>query len=269
MDGGKPLIRVRDLEARYGDTTVLKDVTLDVGRGEVLTIVGGSGCGKSTLMKHMIGLYRPHAGTVEVDGRDVSRLDENEYKDLVRTFGILYQGGALLGSMTVGQNILLPIREYTDLDRESADSLVRIKLGMVHLSGYADHLPSELSGGMQKRAALARAMALNPKILFFDEPSAGLDPITAADLDNLILRLNRIFKTTMVVVTHELRSIMAISDRCVVLDKERRGVAAVGDPRELAKKSGDSLVRRFFNPERTQGETGGDAPAGERTSGGE
>jgi phospholipid/cholesterol/gamma-HCH transport system ATP-binding protein len=249
MEDRKPVIRIQGLVARYGDATILDNVNLDLHAGQITVVVGGSGCGKSTLLKHIIGLYKPWAGTIEMDGKNVAALDDAGYRELMRNVGILYQSGALLGSLTVGENIALPILEYTDLDRDSVAALVRVKLGMVHLSGYENHLPSELSGGMLKRAGLARAMALNPKILFFDEPSAGLDPITAADLDQLILRLSRLYGTTMVVVTHELRSIFTIADRCVMLDKSTRGVIADGDPRVLKETATHPAVRRFFNPE--------------------
>jgi len=247
--GGRVIIRVEELTARYGAATVLEGVCLEVREGEIVVIAGASGCGKSTLLKHMIGLHRPHGGRVLLDGHDITRCDDAVYRKLLRGIGILYQESALLGSMTVGENVALPLREHTDLSEQALSSLVRIKLKMVHLEGYEDHLPSELSGGMRKRAGLARAMALNPRILFFDEPSAGLDPITSADLDRLIGRLNRVFGTTMVIVTHELRSIFAIAQRVVFLDKGRRGIVAQGPPRDLKEKSTDSNVRRFFNPE--------------------
>src|SRR5512137_2706018 len=199
MMNRQPIIQVRELVARYGEETILEGVSFEVYEGEIFVILGGSGCGKSTLLKHLIGLIRPYSGQVIIDGDDISRGDSQLVGRLLRKIGILYQGGALFGSMTLAENIALPILEYTDLSSDLVSSLVRMKLNLVQLEGYEDYLPSEVSGGMKKRAGLARAMALNPKILFFDEPSAGLDPVTSAGLDQLILRLNRSLGTTMVI----------------------------------------------------------------------
>lgn len=247
-----PVISVENLTAGYGDTAILKDVTFTVAEGEILVLVGGSGCGKSTLLKHMIGLLPPMKGRILIDGVDVAGADEKAYHSLLTRIGILYQSGALLGSLTVAENVALPLSAHTDLSPDAVEHIVRLKLASVGLSGYENHLPSEISGGMAKRAGLARAMALNPKILFFDEPSAGLDPITSSDLDHLILTLNRIFGTTMVIVTHELRSIFTIARRAVMLDKKKMGVLAIGEPRRLKEESRDPVVRRFFNPEQKQ-----------------
>lgn len=244
----EPIISVRNLTAGYGDIRILEDVSLEVSPGEILMIVGGSGCGKSTLLKHMIGQLPPINGEILVDGCRLNTCSTSEYHDLLKRIGVLYQGSALLSSLTVGQNVALPILEHTDLPKDAVDSLVRIKLAMVYLDGAENLLPSELSGGMKKRAGLARAMALNPKILFFDEPSAGLDPITSSELDRLILQLNKIFKTTMVVVTHELRSIFSVAQRVIVLDKETRGIIAQGTPMDLKNNNAHPLVRDFFNP---------------------
>jgi len=243
----QPIIRVRDLVARYGDETILEGISFDVFEGEIFVILGGSGCGKSTLLKHLIGLIRPYSGQVTIDGDDISRADSQGYQKLLQKIGILYQSGALLGSMTVAENIALPIMEYTDLSPDLVSSLVRMKLNLVQLQGYEDYLPSEISGGMKKRAGLARAMALNPKILFFDEPSAGLDPVTSAGLDNLILHLNKSLGTTMVIVTHELQSILTVAQRVIMLDKGTKGIVAEGDPRHLRETSRNPLVWRFFN----------------------
>jgi len=218
-----------------------------VFEGEIFVILGGSGCGKSTLLKHLIGLIRPYSGQVIIDGEDISRADSQGYQKLLQKIGILYQSGALLGSMTVAENIALPIMEYTALSPDLVASLVRMKLNLVQLQGYEDYLPSEISGGMKKRAGLARAMALNPKILFFDEPSAGLDPVTSAGLDNLILHLNKSLGTTMVIVTHELQSILTVAQRVIMLDKGTKGIVAEGDPRHLRETSRNPLVWRFFN----------------------
>ena len=246
----KPIISIQNLVAGYQEAVILKDITVDIMEKDITVIVGGSGCGKSTLLKHIIGLHRPKAGRVVVDGCDITACNERQYRSLLQRIGVLYQGSALLGSMTVGENVALPLKEYMRLSRQDLEALVRIKLSMVHLDGYANHLPSELSGGMKKRAGLARAMALNPKLLFFDEPSAGLDPITASELDQLILRLNRIFGTTMVVVTHELRSIFTIASRVIMLDKAAKGIIATGTPQELRDDGGHPIVRKFFNPGR-------------------
>jgi phospholipid/cholesterol/gamma-HCH transport system ATP-binding protein len=243
----QPIIQVKDLVARYGDETILQDISFDIYEGEIFVILGGSGCGKSTLLKHLIGLIRPYSGQVVIDGEDIARADSEGYHRLLRKIGILYQSGALFGSMTLAENVALPIVEYTDLASDLVSSLVRMKLSLVQLDGYEDYLPSEISGGMKKRAGLARAMALNPKILFFDEPSAGLDPVTSAGLDNLILHLNKSLGTTMVIVTHELESILTVAQRVIMLDKSTKGIIAEGDPRHLRETSRNPLVWRFFN----------------------
>ncbi len=241
------IIRVEGLSAAFGDRVVLADVSFSVDEGEIVVIVGGSGCGKSTLLKHVVGLATPSAGRVILDGVDVHRAGERELSALRNRIGVLFQGAALLGSLTVGENVALPLFEYTDLPKDEVESLVSVKLAMVGLSGFENHLPGEISGGMKKRAGLARAMALNPRIVFFDEPSAGLDPVTSSQLDELILDVNRIFGTTLVVITHELRSIFAIGQRVLMLDRDQKGIIAEGPPGQLAE-SGDPRVRRFFHP---------------------
>jgi len=243
----RAIIIVENLTARYGENTIFRDVSFQVMKGEILVILGGSGCGKSTLLKHMFGLYTPVAGRVTIDGIDVTTEDDAEADRLRRNIGVLFQSGALFGSMTLAQNVSLPLEEYTDLPPETIEQIVRLKLSMVNLSGYENHLPSELSGGMKKRAGLARAMALDPTVLFFDEPSAGLDPVTSAELDILMKRINKGLGTTMVVVTHELDSIFSIAHRVVMLDKEAKGIIAMGDPRELRDHSSDPRVRNFFH----------------------
>ncbi len=243
----KPIIQVRDLRVGYGDDIILDQISFDVYEGEVFVILGGSGCGKSTLMKAMIGLISPRSGQIMVDGEEVSSDDQTKLQMVLRKVGVLYQGAALFGSMTIAENVALPIEEYTSLSRESVNMLIRMKLGLVNLNGYENHFPSELSGGMKKRAGLARAMALNPKILFFDEPSAGLDPVTSAELDDLILHLNRSLGTTMVIVTHELESIFAVAQRIIMLDKLAKGIIAEGDPRYLRDHSQNQFVKQFFN----------------------
>lgn len=245
--GKQPIIVVDKLTAGYGENIVLKDVSLEVFPGEILVILGESGCGKSTLMKQMIGIYQPFAGQVLIGGIDINTEDVAEQGKLRRQIGVAFQAGALFGSMTLGENVALPLQEYTGLPEAEIDRIVKMKLGMVNLGGYENHLPEELSGGMQKRAGLARAMALDPKVLFFDEPSAGLDPVTAAELDILIKSINAGMGITMVVVTHELESIFTIAHRVVMLDKEARGLIAAGDPRELQEHSEDPRVHNFFN----------------------
>ncbi len=245
--GRKAIIEVKDLEVRYGDAVIFRDVNFKVYEGEIFVVLGGSGCGKSTLLKSLIGLLSPHAGRILVDGDEVIAEDEDGLKKILTKIGVLYQSAALFGSMTVAQNVALPIEEYTSLKKDAVDMLVKMKLGLVNLDGYGNHLPSELSGGMKKRAGLARAMALNPKILFFDEPSAGLDPITSAELDNLLLHLNRTLGTTMVIVTHELDSIFTVASRIIMLDKKAKGMIAEGNPRYLRDNSQNAFVKQFFN----------------------
>ena len=243
----KAVIRVKDLVAKYGDDIILDRVSFDIYEGEIFAVLGGSGCGKSTLLKHLIGLLQPHSGQVIIDDDDIAACDEKKRRGILKKIGVLYQSAALFGSMTLAENVALPVAEYTDLDKESVDNLVKMKLSLVHLKGYENHLPSEISGGMKKRAGLARAMALNPKILFFDEPSAGLDPVTSAELDNLIISLNKNLGTTMVIVTHELQSIFAVAHRVIMLHKNRRGIIASGDPHYLRKHSQNRFVEQFFN----------------------
>lgn len=245
--GKNPVIVVERLTAGYGENIILADVSLEVFAGEILVILGESGCGKSTLMKQMIGIYQPYSGKVLINGIDINTEDETEQGKLRRQIGVAFQAGALFGSMTLGENVALPLQEYTGLPEEEINRIVKMKLGMVNLGGYENHLPEELSGGMQKRAGLDRAMALDPRVLFFDEPSAGLDPVTAAELDILIKSINAGMGITMVVVTHELQSIFTIAHRVIMLDKEARGLIAAGDPRELQEHSEDPRVYNFFN----------------------
>jgi len=240
-----PIIDVANLTVGYGDKVILQDVSFSVLKGEVFVILGGSGCGKSTLLKGMIGLTPPMAGSVRINGQDIVGARGRARKAILRSFGVMYQSGALFGSMTLLENITLPLEEYTRLPRAAREAVARMKLKLVGLSGSELKLPSELSGGMQKRAAIARAMALDPRILFLDEPSAGLDPITSAGLDALILSLSKNLGITFVVVTHELPSIYAIADRVIMLDKG--GIAAEGTPAELREKSENVWVNAFFN----------------------
>ncbi len=214
--GEDVLLCARDVRAHYGDRAVLKGITLDVSRGETLVILGTSGCGKSTFLRTAVGLHRPTSGQIWLCGEEVSSLTERQFDVLRRKFGILFQSAALFNSMTVADNVALPLREHTDLDEKVIDIMVNIKLDQVGLSGTGDLMPSQLSGGMKKRAGLARAMAMDPQLLFFDEPSAGLDPIVSSDIDELILGLKRALQITMVVVTHEMRSAFRIADRMAV-----------------------------------------------------
>ena len=242
-----PVIEVDQLTARFGDNTIFEKINFQVNQGEILVILGGSGCGKSTLLKHLIGLYQPAGGKVLINGVNINTANERLLQQVRMGFGVLFQSGALFGSMTLAENVGLPLYEYTDLDPATVELIIKMKLGLVSLAGYENHLPSEISGGMKKRAGLARAMALDPTILFFDEPSAGLDPITSAELDILIKGINAGMGTTMVIVTHELESIFNIAHRVIMLDKSARGIIASGDPLELKEHSDDPRVLNFFN----------------------
>ena len=246
---GDPIIRVQDVTAGYDETAILDHVSFDVRRGEVFVILGGSGSGKSTLLKHMIGLEPPLAGSILIDGDDIVTAEGDLRQSILRRFGVMYQSGALFGSMTLAENVRLPLEEFTDLEDDEIALIARMKLAMVGLDAFTGHLPAEVSGGMQKRAAIARALALDPKIVFLDEPSAGLDPITSAGLDALILRLARNLGATFVIVSHELPSIFAIADRVIMVDRVRRGIVAEGDPRKLRDSSPDPWVRQFFRRE--------------------
>ncbi len=242
-----PAIAVEGLECRYGERVVLENISFTVGSGEVLFIIGGSGCGKSTLLRHIIGLSAPAAGTVRFGGRDFTHASAQEHKALLRSFGVLYQSGALWSSMTVRENVALPLELHTDISRREREEIVALKLAQVGLSGYEDFFPAELSGGMKKRAGLARALALDPSIVFFDEPGAGLDPITSLQLDELVLQIRETLGTTIVIVSHELASIYSIADRVIMLDRTTRGIIADGDPRLLRDSSEDVRVRDFLN----------------------
>jgi len=241
------LIKVENLVVNYGENLILDQVSFDVYQGEILFILGGSGCGKTTLIRHMIGLSSPTSGHVFIDGIDISTCDDQAFKITLKKIGILFQGSALFGSMTLAENVSLPIEEYTGLSKGAINDLVRMKLCRVDLSGFENYRPHELSGGMKKRAGLARALALNPKILFLDEPTAGLDPVTAAEIDDLILHINKNNGTTIVIVTHELYSIFGIAKRIIMLDKTRKGIIAEGDPVFLKEHSDNLAVRQFFN----------------------
>ncbi|MEE9146977.1 MAG: ATP-binding cassette domain-containing protein [Candidatus Tectomicrobia bacterium] len=245
-------IAVQDLTMAYGDFVLQRDLTFTVQTGEIFIIMGGSGCGKSTLLRHFIGLKAPARGQVLYDGASFWEATPEARQRLMRRFGVLYQSGALWSSMTLAENVALPLGEYTDLRPSQIRDIVALKLALVGLAGFEAYYPSEISGGMQKRAGLARAMALDPDILFFDEPSAGLDPISSRLLDDLILELKESLGTTVVIVTHELASIFAIADNAVFLDAETKTMLAVGNPKTLRDTSPHPKIRTFL----TRGETG-------------
>jgi phospholipid/cholesterol/gamma-HCH transport system ATP-binding protein len=249
-----PIIRVTGVAQHFGSRTIFRDVSFSVSAGEVFVILGGSGCGKSTLMKQLIGLLHPSAGHIEMFGRTITARDrETALRDMQCRIGVMFQSGALFGSMTLLENVMLPMEMFTDLPPEGQESVARVKLGLVGLGDAAALMPAEISGGMARRAGIARAMALDPPLLFLDEPSAGLDPITSAELDQLILGLRDDLGATFVVVTHELASILAIADRCIMLDRaaypDAGGIIAEGDPRVLRDTSTHPTVRAFFHRE--------------------
>ena len=244
-----PIIQVKDFTAAFGDNVVIDNISFDVFEGERFIVLGGSGCGKSVLMKHMIGLYTPASGKILIDGEDLHAVDEQMRLEILKKIGVAYQSGALFGSMTVLENVMLPLEEFTDLTKDLREEIARMKISLVGLSGSENKLPAEISGGMQKRVAVARAMVLDPKILFFDEPGAGLDPITSVELDELILNLSENLKITFVVVTHELMSIYKIANRVIMLDKRVKKIVAEGDPFDLRDNSDNPWVKQFFNRE--------------------
>jgi len=252
---GEPIIRVEHLTAGYGDMAVVRDISFEVARGEVFAIIGGSGSGKSTLIKHMIGLYKPLSGRALIDGDDVVSGQQDTRFRILRKIGVMYQRGALFGSMTLIENVRLPLEEFTDLPSPAMDLIAMMKLKLVGLHGSENLKPSELSGGMQKRAAIARAMALDPQVLFLDEPSSGLDPLTSVEIDHLILNLARSLGITFVVVSHDLPSIFTIADQVIILDTKTKGLAAMGRPQELRENCEVPWVRHFLNRELSPEET--------------
>lgn len=239
-----PYIQVKELTLGWGARVLIEDVEFEVQRGEVFAILGGSGCGKSTLLRHLVGLEAPLKGSIKIRGVGTPTLIGR-----APAYGVMFQGGALFSSMTVADNVAFALHEWTTLPDEAIKAIVRSKLALVGLEGAEDKLPSELSGGMRKRAAIARAMAFEPRLIFLDEPSAGLDPVSAAELDDLILVLNASLGLTIVVVTHELASIARIVTNCIMLDKDSKSIIARGNPRELGETSADPRVRRFFRRE--------------------
>jgi len=240
----EPIIQVRDLVVQYGSRTVLSGINLDIYRGESLAILGKSGCGKSTLMRHVIGLSKPTSGNILIKGLDITRTSEDERIEILKKMGMLFQSSALFNSMTVGDNVALPLREHTELEESTIKIMTNMKLGLVGLAGFEDFKPAQLSGGMKKRAGLARALAMDPDILFCDEPSAGLDPVVAAGIDNLILSLKKAFKMTIVVVTHEMASVEIIADRIAMMHEGK--ILAVGSLNELRSMQ-HPVIEQFFN----------------------
>lgn len=245
-DAGAAPLEVRGLTMSYGPHVVMRDLDFSVRRGEILVIMGGSGSGKSTLLKHLYGLEKPAEGSILFGGRDFAEADEGARKAILRRVGVLYQNGALWSGLTLTENVALPLEEYTGLHPEEIGEVVELKLALVGLRGFGSFYPAQISGGMRKRAALARATAMDPDILFFDEPSSGLDPITASRLDDLILQLRDSFGTTIVVVSHDLASIFKIADRALFLDIKEKTMTAIGSPAELRKNPPSEEVRRFL-----------------------
>lgn len=244
LEQQQPIIEIVDLVTSYGQRRVLDGINLQIMPGETMTILGRSGCGKSTLLRHLIGLSKPTQGKIFIKGQDITSLSEEEMLPIRRKIGMLFQGAALFNSMTVSDNVALPLREHTALEESTIKIMTRMKLDQVGLAGFDDFMPAQLSGGMKKRAALARAIAMDPDILFCDEPSAGLDPIVAVGIDHLILKLKKAFHMTIVVVTHELASVSLIADRVALLDSGR--IIALGTVEQL-KQSKDEKVQQFFN----------------------
>lgn len=241
-----PAIEVRKLTMRYGDLVIMRELDFTVQRGEVFVIMGGSGSGKSTLLKHLIGLKAPSEGTILFDGEDFYATDDAHRKSVLRRMGVLYQNGALWSGLTLAENVALPLQEFTSLDARAIAEVVSLKLALVGLRGFDAFYPAAISGGMRKRAALARAIALDPEVLFFDEPSSGLDPISASRLDDLIVELTASFGTTIVVVTHDLESIFRIADRALFLDITEKTMTALGHPAELRDHPPSDEVHRFL-----------------------
>jgi phospholipid/cholesterol/gamma-HCH transport system ATP-binding protein len=244
LEESPAVLSVRDLRVNYGEREILHGITFDVKAGETLVILGGSGSGKSTLLRTLVGLERPSSGEIWINGKNLATVSEEELYEIRKRTGMSFQGGALFGSMTVGENVALPLREHTKLEDSTIEIMLRLKLEQVGLTGFEYHMPSQLSGGMKKRAAVARALAMDPQVLFFDEPSAGLDPIIAAGIDQLILELKKAFRMTIVVVTHELASAFLIADRMVLIDKGN--IVAIGTTQEM-RSSANSRVRQFLD----------------------
>ncbi|MEA3362703.1 MAG: ATP-binding cassette domain-containing protein [Thermodesulfobacteriota bacterium] len=241
-----PHLDIRNLTMAYGEIIIQENINFTVNHGEVFVIMGGSGCGKSTLLRHLVGLMEPSSGDVFVNGTNLWQASIEERNQIISRNGVLYQGGALWSSMTLAENITLPLTEYSDLNQKQIEEVISYKLSLVGLAGFEDYYPSEISGGMRKRAGLARAMALDPDILFFDEPSAGLDPVSSRLLDDLILELRDSLGATVVIVSHELASIFTVGDNSIFLDPDEKTIIASGPPKELLKTTNDPRVIQFL-----------------------
>ena len=246
-DSSSPIIQVKNVTVRYDDRTILENVSFDINRGEIFMIVGGSGCGKSTMLRQIIGLETPAEGEILIDGIDITKAIGKRKKEVLIKFGVLFQSSGLFASMTLAENIALLLETYTDISKQRISELIDIKLAAVGLRGFDSFLPSEISGGMKKRAALARAMALDPRILCFDEPSSGLDPVTAASMDTLIREINSALGTTMVIVSHDLDGVLTTAQKVIMLDKSVKGIIAQGSPMELKEMKEKPIVYNFFN----------------------
>jgi phospholipid/cholesterol/gamma-HCH transport system ATP-binding protein len=246
VDRNDLAVEVIDMTVGYDDFILLKNLNFSVRKGEIFAILGGSGCGKSTILKHLTGLYSPLAGDILINGSSIVHAEKAEKNLIMRQFGVLYQSGALFSSLTLQENVAMPLVEFTSLPDSVITAVAQVKLSLVGLEGFENFSPSEISGGMKKRAGLARAMALDPDILFFDEPSAGLDPISSADLDRLILSLRETTGKTMIIVTHELDSIFTVADRVIILDKESKGIIAEGNPYDLKENCENQWVKEFL-----------------------